>query len=127
MRENMNSNIIPRLNLLASIFQDSDTILQDLAKRRIDKIQTAKDKDSVKIDISLLNRSNPTLRFYMYLYAFELVSGMRQDFYHAHFLEIEAVLSAQGSKQVFLPHEVIVHKEYEELRFLRRNPLNQSM
>jgi tRNA(Ile)-lysidine synthase len=118
IQENMNPNIYNRLNTLTSIFHDTDLILQELAQRKIENIQTTKDKGSIKIDISLLKKSNPTLRFYMYQYAFEQTSGIRQDFYYAHFQEIESILHSSGSKKLMLPHQVVVFKEYEEMRFL---------
>jgi tRNA(Ile)-lysidine synthase len=123
IEENINSNIVNHIHTLSFILSDADDILQDLARKKLNQMQTGKEKEILKLDIQLLKKCNSTLRFYIYQNVYQQICNHKQDFYHIHFQNIEAILPSSGSKQIFLPHEVVVLKEYDELSFLSQDSL----
>lgn len=123
LQKNMNSDVVNKLYKAAAIFSDTDQILEELARRRLLKAQISRAKTELKLSLPVILKTRPVLRFYLFRKAYSLLNEDTKDFYSSHFEEIEAILTASGSKEIQLPHDILVRKEYRELIFLDKKHL----
>ncbi len=121
IQENLNPKVINKLYNAAALFSDTDEILRELAKRRLLNAQIKHSKNGYKFSLKIIKKMRPVLRFYLYREIYKKFNNKEKDFYHSNFEEIEAILDADGSKRVDLPHNVFVFKEYNELIFTDRD------
>nr|HPR18773.1 tRNA lysidine(34) synthetase TilS [Candidatus Cloacimonadota bacterium] len=126
LQKNMNNTIVDKLYNTASIFSDTDDILEELARRRLLKAQLIHKKNEYHLSLTVIMKTRPVLRFYLFRNVYAILTEQKQDFYTSHFDEIEAILPAEGSKQVELPHQIVVRKEYQRLVFLVREDLTAT-
>ncbi|MCF7794212.1 MAG: tRNA lysidine(34) synthetase TilS [Candidatus Cloacimonetes bacterium] len=125
LQKNMNPGIVDKLYNTASIFADTDVILEELARRRLIKAQIYHHKNEYKFSLPVILKTRPVLRFYLFRKVFSFLSEDTKDFYTNHFEEIEAILHSKGSKEIELPRNVIVRKEYKELTFLNKDSIKE--
>jgi tRNA(Ile)-lysidine synthase len=126
IEENLNSDIVNKLYQTANIFAETDQIMQQLATRRLNKATLKQKDDRLVLSIDVLQKTLSALRYYLYRLAYQNFTGTDKDFYSANFEEIEAILDANGSKCVDLPHDIVVLKEYEELIFAPKQILDNE-
>jgi len=117
IQQNMNPQVINKLYNTGKIFQETDEIMLELARRRILKAKVKRDKTDFRFSLKILKKTRPALRFYIYKEIFHQISGSDKDFYHNNFEEIETLIYSNGSKKLSLPHKVYVFKEYDEIIF----------
>ena len=117
IKEELNPKIEERLSDAAEVFRETDEILTELAKRRLMKAMTKHNNDQYKLSLRVLRNTRSVLRFYVYLDLYTKLSGTNKDFYTSNFREIEGILYSKGCKQIKLPNNVFVFKEYTELIF----------
>ena len=115
--ENLNPAFIDKLSDTANIFAETDEILLEISKRKYKNILKPSSGKSIEFLLTKLKNIRPTLRFYIYRLAFAELSGSGKDFYQNNFDEIESILDSLGSKEVMLPKNIIVLKEYNILKF----------
>lgn len=123
IEENINPNITEKLCQTAKIFAETDEIMLELAKRRIFKARLKHDEFEHTYNLNVIMNYRSALRYYIYREIFGVITGSRMNFYHIHFEKIEDLLRCNGSKQVDLPGDVIVMKEYSKLLFLHKNEI----
>ncbi|MCD6176834.1 MAG: tRNA lysidine(34) synthetase TilS [Candidatus Cloacimonetes bacterium] len=117
IKEHLNPNIVTKLYETAEIFSETDDILESLATRRFLKALIKHSKDECRLSSRIIRKTKSVLRYYVYRKAYSRINGDSKDFYHNNFIEIENLLTSEGSKQIFLPNNVFVFKEYDELIF----------
>ena len=117
IKEHLNPNVVSKLYETAEIFSETDDILESLAARRFLKAQINHSRDECRLSVKIINKTKSVLRYYVYKEAYSRINGDSKDFYHNNFIEIENLLTIDGSKQIFLPNNVFVFKEYDELIF----------
>jgi tRNA(Ile)-lysidine synthase len=117
IQEHLNPNVVTKLYETAEIFSETDDILESLAKRRFLKAQIKHSKDECRLSTKIIKKTRSVLRYYVYKEAYSRINGNSKDFYHNNFIEIENLLTSDGSKQIYLPNNVYVFKEYDELIF----------
>ncbi len=117
IKEHLNPNVVTKLYEAAEIFSETDDILESLATRRFLKAQIKQNKDECRLSSKIILKTKSVLRYYVYKEAYSRINGNSKDFYHNNFIEIENLLTSDGSKQIFLPNNVFVFKEYDELIF----------
>lgn len=117
VQDKLNSKVIDKLYNAAEIFSETDEILREIALNRLYKAQIKHNKNEFRFDLNTIRKNKAILRFYFYRHIYSLLRNDAKDFYYNHFLEIEAILSAEGSKMISLPHDIKVIKEYDELIF----------
>lgn len=123
--ENMNPAIVDKLSNTAAIFADTENILEELATRRLIKARTTFNKKEFRLSLPILLKTRSVLRFHLFRKVYHLLAERQNDFYTKHFIEIENILKTNGSKQIELPHQIIVRKNYQELAFLRKDCINK--
>ncbi|MCF7858148.1 MAG: tRNA lysidine(34) synthetase TilS [Candidatus Cloacimonetes bacterium] len=119
IEENLNPNVVTKLFETAEILSETDEILRSLATRRFLKAQIKNTNDKYILNIKVINKTKPVLRYYVYLEAYSKINGNSKDFYHNNFEEIENLVVSDGSKHIYLPNGVFVFKEYEKLIFTK--------
>lgn len=119
IREHLNPNVVTKLYETAEIFSETDDILESLATRRLLKAQIKHSKDECRLSARIIRKTKTVLRYYVYKEAYSRINGNAKDFYHNNFIEIENLLTSDGSKQIFLPNNIFVFKEYDELIFTK--------
>ena len=117
IKEHLNPNVVTKLYEAAEIFSETDDILESLATRRFLKAQIKHSKDECRLSSKIIKKTKSVLRYYVYKEAYSRIKGDAKDFYHNNFIEIENLLISDGSKQIFLPNNIFVFKEYDELIF----------
>ncbi len=83
-------------------------------------------KKVLKFDLDKIIKLKPILRFYLFKKCYNLLTNSSLDFYSKNMDEIDKILSYEGSKEVFLPHKVLVRKKYKHLYFLVRTNLDEN-
>ena len=117
IQEHLNPNVVTKLYETAEIFSETDDILESLATRRFLKAQIKHSKDECRLSTNIIKKTRSVLRYYVFKEAYSRINGNSKDFYHNNFIEIEHLLTSDGSKQIYLPNNVYVFKEYDELIF----------
>ncbi|MDP8267620.1 MAG: tRNA lysidine(34) synthetase TilS [Candidatus Tenebribacter davisii] len=117
IKEHLNPNVVNKLFEAAEIFSETDDILTSLASRRLLKALIKQSKNECRLSVRVIKKTKPVLRYYVYKEAYSRINGDSKDFYHNNFIEIENLLSSNGSKQIFLPNNIFVFKEYNEFIF----------
>lgn len=117
IKEHLNPNVVSKLYETAEIFAETDDILESLATRRFLKAQIKHSKDECILSSRIIRKTKSVLRYYVYKEAYSRINGNSKDFYHNNFIDIENLLNSDGSKQIFLPNNIFVFKEYDELIF----------
>ncbi len=117
--DNMNPRIVDKLAHTSYIFSQTDEILRELSSKRLLKGQIKSKQDEVIISVPILQKTKAVLRFYIYKEIYSSLKGDEKDFYHGNFEEIDYILDSEGSKEVSLPHNIKVFKEYNQLIFTR--------
>ncbi|MDO9577416.1 MAG: tRNA lysidine(34) synthetase TilS [Candidatus Cloacimonadales bacterium] len=117
IQKNLNPNVIDKLYHAATIFTDTDEVLQELGRRRMLKAQISHNKNVYRYSLNYIRKTRPVIRFYLFKEIYSLFCDDGKDFYTGNFEEINAILDSNGSKFVELPNDVVVIKEYDELVF----------
>ncbi len=125
LQENMNPAIIDKLYNTTKIFSDTDDILEELARRRLLKAQVHHHKSEYKLSLPVILKTRTVLRFYLFRKIYSFLTGDKKNFYTKQFEEIEAILHSEGSKEIELPRDVLVRKEYKELIFIDKNTISE--
>ena len=117
IQKNLNPNVIDKLYHAATIFTDTDEVLQELGRRRILKAQISHNKNVYRFSLNYIRKTRPVIRFYLFKEIYSLFCEDGKDFYTGNFEEINAILDSNGSKFIELPNDIVVMKEYDELVF----------
>ncbi len=117
LSENMNPKVTDKLYQTAMIFNETDEILRDRAKRKLHKALIKHSKDEYKLSLKEIKNTRPIIRYYLYREIYQQLSNSENDFFQNNFLEIEKIIDAKGSKKIKLPYKIDVLKEYYELTF----------
>ena len=125
VEKNINPHIVDKLYDSAAIFAETEEILRGIVQRRLNKHIIDRMENSLQIPISLLQKQKPVLRFYMYREIFNYLKGDEKDFYTVHFERIERIFDSRGSKQIDLPCDIVLFKEYDHLIFCRRDAIEE--
>lgn len=119
---NLNPNAVERLCATADIFAETNSIMEDLAVRRLQKATVKHSTREYMLSIPTLLKTKSVLRYYVYKLVYQHLTENDKDFYQASVGEIDAVLNSSGSKLINLPNGVIVLKEYDKLLFTLDDP-----
>ena len=117
--ENMNPKVTEKLYQTALIFNETDEILKERARRKLHTALIKHSKDEYKLSLKEIKNTRSIIRFYLYKEIYKQLSDSENDFYQNNFLEIEKIINAKGSKKIKLPKKISVLKEYYELIFYR--------
>lgn len=119
---NLNPNVVERLCATADIFAETNSIMEDLAVRRLHKATLKHSTTDYLLSIPTLLKTKSVLRYYVYKLVYQDLIQHDKDFYQASVSEIDAVLNSSGSKRIDLPNGVIALKEYDKLLFTLDDP-----
>ena len=125
VKENLNPKVIDKLYQAATIFSDTDEVLQEIARRRLVQAQISHYKNIYRFSLNYIRKTKPVIRFYLFKEIYSRFCDDGKDFYTGNFEELNAILDSNGSKQIELPNDVIVLKEYDELIFTDKNSLSE--
>ena len=123
IEENLNAGVQEKLYQASKIFSETDLILTELARRRVFKARLKHEEFEHTYDLKTLFNSRSALRYYIYREIYAAISGSKMDFYHKHFEEIEDLVRSNGSKQLDLPGDIVVFKEYSRILFMHHDEI----
>ena len=115
-----NPKIIPKLAEMTEIFRDSSEFMNKLALQKFKKISNIKNSKKIELDILKLQKVDKCLKFYIYAICYKKITKTELGFYHYHQKEIEKLIDSNGCKYINLPHNLIVTKEYDKLKFTNK-------
>lgn len=115
MREGFNPQLVEHLVMQAEIFGQAEEIMQDRTRQHFKRVLIDISDDQAVLSLPLLKKLKPIERYYIYRKAIHKLSGVESDFMSAHHLAIESVLTAGGSKKLYLANGIVITKLYKEL------------
>jgi len=121
-----NPSIKNHLCSLAEIFLEADDLLAQRSKKQQRRLTIEYSPTRIVLELKPLLKLTPIERYYIFRNSFRMVAQLETDFLSAHFMAIEDVISASGSKMLDLPHGVKIKKLYEELIFSRDTEITDN-
>ncbi|MCK4956609.1 MAG: tRNA lysidine(34) synthetase TilS [Candidatus Cloacimonetes bacterium] len=121
--ENLNPNFIDKLSASANIFAETDEILSELSHRKYKQITKKTPDETIVLSLKKLISMKSHHNIGLFKQAFAELTGSEKNFYQNNYEEIESILHSEGSKQVMLPENIVAIKEYDFLRFCKKELL----
>ncbi len=120
IEQTFNPNFREKLNDYARIFNEADLYFKSVAQKLYKKALLAADESEIVFNLSEIETISPVLQFYVFKSAWEKLSRLDKDFYYYHFKEILNVLGMEGSKDVSLPADIVLQKDYYSVRLYNK-------
>ena len=118
LKKDFNPNIEQKLTEYAELFLLSDNYFNMQAKKIIKKTLLLKSSSDVIFDVTEIKKIHPILLYYVLREAWTLLTNTEKDFYNVHFQHILSILEVEnGYKEIMLPENIIVMKDYKNLIF----------
>lgn len=127
LQRDYNPAVIDRLVHQGEIFNQADNLLKDRARRQMKRLTIDSTPQRLVLDLPALLKLGELERFYICRIAFRQICEVESDFMSVHMQAIEAILEAQGSKQIALAHGVNVKKIYTELCFYQQEESSNAL
>ncbi len=118
--DKVNPQIIQRLYSYSNYFNEIDRFLWSFVQPKLKKIILNTSSKEIELDIIKLNELDNALKYYVFRYCIITLTGSDKDIYTTHFDNIKKLLLTQGTKQIDLPGDLIVRKEYDNLSFCHK-------
>lgn len=118
IKKNINPKVEERISETSTFLQEADEILRKTALLQLHtKIKVKHNDEEIRLDIKKLLNVKAVLRFYIYRYLYSEITGCNQDFYQSNFYEIDSAIQQSGNRQIQLPNNIVIEKEYDQLVF----------
>ncbi|MCL2063605.1 MAG: tRNA lysidine(34) synthetase TilS [Candidatus Cloacimonetes bacterium] len=118
IKQEFNPNFEKKMIDYGNLFYLSDKYFQQQSKKDYKKAIICENENIIVFDVGVLKKNFPILVFYIFREAYGLLTKKNMDFYTVHFLDIMSLLESEsGYKEVFLPENIKVEKDYEFLVF----------
>ena len=113
-----NPNFAQRLLEYGNLFYMADTYFANQTQKHFKKALVTRSDSEIVLDVKTLRDCFPILQFYLYKEAWTILTGKDKDFYNIHFQDIINILETDsGYKEITLPENMIVMKNYQHLIF----------
>jgi tRNA(Ile)-lysidine synthase len=117
-----NPNFEQKLIEYSSLFYLTDTYFKQHIKKDFKKAVLNRTDSDIVFDVEYLKSINPILNFYLFKEAWTLLTETDKDFYSVHFYDIMSIVETNdGYKEVVLPENVLVMKDYQSLIFRKQD------
>ena len=126
IEQEFNPNFREKLIDYACIFSEADNYFKSVAQKLYKKAMIVAEESEIVFDLNEIVTINPVLQFYIFKSAWEKLSMLDRDFYYYHFKEIQNILTMEGSKEVSLPADIILQKDYYTLRLYNKKTYNPN-
>ncbi|MEN6445187.1 MAG: tRNA lysidine(34) synthetase TilS [Candidatus Cloacimonas sp.] len=114
LKQEFNPALSSHLSFISELFDNTDKYFVQRSKAHLKKICLDAQPTKIVLSSPQVLKLPKIERYYLLRKAFETVCGSNNDFFAAHYLAIENILTTPGSKCLYLPHNVTVIKQYEE-------------
>ncbi len=125
MEENLSHKIVDKLYDMSLIFQDADEIFREMTNSRLHRLTDDSEEEFHSLDLRDLLKQKRLIRFYIYRQLYCEFTGHENDFYTSHYEAIEEVIHSKGCKELNLPSDVIVRKDYKNLIFTTKEKIEE--
>lgn len=118
IKKEYNPNFEQRLIEYGTLFNLSDDFFKHQAKKDFKKALILKNNSDVIFDLGYLKACFDIIKFYVLREAWSCLTGKDNDFYSIHYNDIIDLFEASnGYKEIFLPENIKVMKDYHYLIF----------
>ncbi len=121
--ENLNPTIIDKLVSLSSLMVETDDFLEDHIERTLKRFIIRQSDDKIILSLKTLLHTKKLLRYYIFKNCLSQLTGTDNDIYQNNIMEIENILTSDGSKMLNFPNKLFILKEYDHLIFTTKNPV----
>ena len=127
LKKEYNPNFEQRLVDYGNLFYLSDNYFSQQAKKELKKCMISRTNNEIVFDLNTLKECFPILKFYVCKEAWSALTANHKDFYSIHFNDIMAAMESEnGYKEVHLPENVLVMKDYQYLIFRKQEIGNRK-
>ncbi|HPY96197.1 MAG TPA: tRNA lysidine(34) synthetase TilS [Candidatus Cloacimonadota bacterium] len=115
-----NSNFKEKLNEYSIIFCEADKYFQSESNKLYKRSALLESETEIYLDLDKFLPINPILQFYVLKIAWEKLIQSSKDFYYYHFKEVQNLLNLDGGKELSLPANIILQKDYYSIRLYNK-------
>ncbi len=126
IEENLNPAVVDKMVSLSAMMIETEDFIEDYLERTFKRFIAKQSDDKIILSLKSLLHTKKIIRYYIFKKCLFLLRGKDSDIYQNNILEIENILTAEGSKMLNLPNKVYVIKEYDYLIFTKKNPLSNK-
>lgn len=123
IEENLNPAVIDKLVALSGMMIETEDFIEDYLERSFKRFVVKQNDEKIVLSLKTILHTKRILRYYIFKKCLYQLRGTDSDIYQNNILEIENILSSDGSKMLNLPNRIYVLKEYDYLIFTSKNPL----
>ena len=122
IKQEYNPSFEQRLIDYGTLFYLSENYFKHQAKKDFKKALIVKNQSDIILDINYLKNCFPIIKFYICREAWSILTLTDKDFYSVHFHDIMSIVDSKtGYKEIFLPEDVLVMKDYQYLIFRKKD------
>ncbi|MCB5250141.1 MAG: tRNA lysidine(34) synthetase TilS [Candidatus Cloacimonetes bacterium] len=121
LEKDFNPNIREKLMDYSTIFYEADKYFSNETKRLYKRILLLESEDEIYFDLDGFLLISPVIQFYILQSAWESLSKSTRDFYYYHFKEFLSILELDGGKELSLPGNIILQKDYYSIRLYNKS------
>ncbi len=124
--ENLNPTIIDKLVSLSSLMLETEDFIEDHIDRTFKRYVLKHNDDQIVLSLKTLIHTKKLLRYYIFKKCLSQITGIDSDIYQNNIMEIENILTSEGSKMINFPNKIFILKEYDHLIFTTKNPVSSK-
>ena len=118
LKKEYNPNFEQKLIEYGNLFFMADSYFSEQIQKIFKKALISRNESDIIFDLKYLRECPPIFQFYLYREAWTLLIGTDKDFYTVHFQEIIYIVESEsGYKEITLPNNILVIKDYGYLIF----------
>ncbi len=126
IEENLNPAIVDKMVSLSTMMIETEDFLEDYLERSFKRYVVKQSDDKITLSLRTILHTKRILRYYIFKKCLFQLRGTDSDIYQNNILEIENILTSDGSKMLNFPNKIYVIKEYDYLVFTKKNPLTKQ-
>lgn len=126
LKDNINPTVIDKIYNTGEIFEEIEDIMEQLADRRLLNARIGHNQNEWKLSIPELQKMKKIIRYYIFKQIIRHLSPCSHDIYLYHFEQLEVIMKSQGSKEISLPNNIRVRKQYDLLIFCPEDQIDDS-
>jgi len=115
LEREFNPMLSSHLSFVAELFAQADKILKQRSESQYKRICLDIQPERTVLSCPLLIKLSKIERYYLLRNVFIKVCDDDNDFFAVHYQAIDNILATKGSKCIYLPKNIVVIKQYEEL------------
>lgn len=121
--DNLNPTIIDKLDSLSSLMMETEDFIEEYVERTFKRYIIRQTDDRIILSLKTITHTKKLLRYYIFKKCIVQLTGIETDVYQNNIMEIENILTSEGSKIINFPNKIFILKEYEQLIITTKNPV----